>query len=75
MFIITDKTSDERRKVEGVGVVKDKELEFEETEASLTLGGSGEGRVQERRKGETTKLVLGSSLGSNTASIRGCGPL
>ena len=36
------------RKVEGVGVMKDKELKLEEIEASLTLGGAGAGRVQGR---------------------------
>jgi hypothetical protein len=32
----------EGRKVEGVGVMKDKELKLEEIEASHTLGGAGE---------------------------------
>jgi hypothetical protein len=36
------------REVEGVGVMKDKELKLEEIEVSHTLGGSGEGRVQGR---------------------------
>ena len=37
-------------KTEGVGVttVKDKEVDLEETEVSLTLGGTGEGHVQVR---------------------------
>jgi hypothetical protein len=34
------------RNAEGVGVMKDKELKFEETEASHTVGEVGEGRVQ-----------------------------
>ena len=41
MFIITDKARAKGgRKAEGVGVMKDKELKLEETESSLTLGGS-----------------------------------
>ncbi len=37
--------------VEGVGVMKDKELKpLEDIEASHTLGGAGEGRVQGRGK-------------------------
>ena len=31
-------------KVDGVGVMKDKEIKFEEIETSHTLGGEGEGR-------------------------------
>ena len=38
------------RKVEGVGVVKDKEVKCEEMEASHTLGGTEGGRVQWRGK-------------------------
>ncbi len=33
------------RKVDCVGVMKDKEIQVEEVEVSHTLGGSGEGRV------------------------------
>ena len=33
------------RKSEGVSVMKDKEIKLVEIETSLTLGGSGEGRV------------------------------
>jgi hypothetical protein len=46
VFCITDKPGARRvaegRKVEGVGVMKDKELKLEEIEASHTLGGAGE---------------------------------
>ncbi len=35
---------------EGVSVMKDKELKLEETEASHTIGGSGEGRDHVRGK-------------------------
>ena len=38
------------RKVYGVGVMKDKEVQFEEIVDSHTLGGSGEGCVQWRGK-------------------------
>ena len=34
------------RKVGGVGVMKEKEINLEEIETSRTLGGSGKGRVQ-----------------------------
>jgi hypothetical protein len=47
LFIMTDKArSKGGGRQKGVVVVKDKELKLEETEASLTLGGAGEGRVQ-----------------------------
>jgi hypothetical protein len=50
-FIITDKAIDNGgRKVEGLGVMKDKELKLEEIEASHTLGRPGEGHVQGRGK-------------------------
>jgi hypothetical protein len=39
-----------RRKTESVGVMKDKELELEETEASHTLGRGGEGHIRVREK-------------------------
>jgi hypothetical protein len=38
------------RKVQGVGVMKDKELKLEGIEVSHTLGGVGEGLVQWRGK-------------------------
>jgi len=39
--------------LEGVGVMKDKELKPEKIEASLRLGGAGEGRrVQRSQQGE-----------------------
>ena len=34
------------RRLEGVGVMKDKELKLEKVEASRTLGGVGEGGVE-----------------------------
>ena len=44
-------------KAEGVGVIKDKELKLEETEACNTLGGAGESRVQVRGEGaDATRL-------------------
>ncbi len=46
LFPHTSSSWDELRKEEGVGVMKVKEVNLEETEASLTLGGSEEGRVQ-----------------------------
>ena len=52
LFIITDEvrvTGD--RKVKGVGVMEDKEVNLKETEPTHTLGGGGEGRVQWRGKG------------------------
>ena len=50
-FIITEKTrSNGGRKVEGVGVMKDKEIKLEEIETSHTLGGAGKGGVQGRGK-------------------------
>ncbi len=39
------------RKTQGVGVTKERELKLEGTEASHTLGGAGEDRVQGRGKG------------------------
>jgi len=52
LFIMTDKArSKGGGRQKGVVVVKDKELKLEETEASLTLGGAGEGRVQGCGKG------------------------
>ena len=44
--------------MEGVGVMKDKELKLEETEASHTLGGAGEGRVQVRGSEEGVDATL-----------------
>ena len=43
---------EEGRTVEGVGVMKDKDLNREEIEGSHTLGGAGEGHVQVSRSGE-----------------------
>ena len=54
IFVLTDKA---RSVAEGVGVIKDKELKLEETEASHTLGGAGEDRVQVRGEGaDATRL-------------------
>ena len=39
VFIITDKVKLVGEEVKGVGVMKDEELQFEEIETSLTLGG------------------------------------
>ncbi len=39
VFIITDKAKLVGEEAKGVGVMKDEELKFEESEASLTLGG------------------------------------
>ena len=39
------------RTVEGVGVMKDKDLKFEDIESSFTIGGSGEGCVQGEGRG------------------------
>jgi hypothetical protein len=47
---MTDKARAKGRKVEGVGVMKDKVRKLEEIEASHTLGEVGEGRVQGRGK-------------------------
>ena len=47
------------RKVGGVGVMKDKDLKFEEIESSHTLGGSGEGRDQGRGKWRGCKFYPG----------------
>ena len=44
------------RKTEGVGVMKDRELNLEGTEASHTLGGAGEDRVRGRGKGIHFKI-------------------
>ncbi len=44
------------REVEGVGVMKDKELKLEEIEVSNTLGGAGEGRAQGRGKWELREV-------------------
>jgi hypothetical protein len=38
--------------------MKDKELKFEEIEASHTLGRLGEGRVREEGRGEDTHATL-----------------
>ena len=54
LFVIYDNGENEDeggRKVQGVGVMKDKVVKVEEIEVSHTLGGSGEGRVQGRGKG------------------------
>ena len=40
LFLRTDKARAKGRKAEGVGVLKNKELKLEETEASYTLGGA-----------------------------------
>jgi hypothetical protein len=45
MIIITNKSIDEGGKVEGVGVMKDKNTKFQETETSHTLGEAVDGRV------------------------------
>jgi hypothetical protein len=45
LSIITDTARAKGLKAEGVGVMKDEVLKLEETEASQTLGGAGEGRV------------------------------
>jgi hypothetical protein len=37
--------TEDGRKVQGVGVMKDKEVQFDEIESSDTLGGVGEGHV------------------------------
>ena len=38
MFIVTEKVRARERKWDGVGVMKDKELKFEEVKAPHTLG-------------------------------------
>jgi hypothetical protein len=47
-------------KTDGVGVMKDKDLNLEETESSYTLTGSGspEGRVQGTGKGNRSDYVV-----------------
>ena len=38
LYIITDKTRDKERKLDGVGVMKDKELKLEDVKVPHTLG-------------------------------------
>ena len=63
MFIITDKAKAKgggiRRKVGGVGVMKGNELKLKEIEASHTLGGAGEGRVQGKGKWREFRCYTG----------------
>ena len=48
--LITKDKARARRKVGGVGVMKDKELTLDEMKSSHTLGGAGECHVKGRRK-------------------------
>ena len=48
LYIRISSLREQKRKEEGVGVMKDKELKFEEIEVSHTLGGTGEDHVPGR---------------------------
>ena len=63
MFIITDKTKLRGKEVEGVGVMKDEDLKFEEIESSHTIGGT---RVGEVVRGEGRGAGVDSTLLSYT---------
>ena len=52
-----------------MGVRKDKDLEVEEIESSLTQRGSGEGRVQGRGKWRGCRYYSGVSVGVRQTQI------